>query len=110
MSVAELEAAFAREVASNKRVAAETAYVLALRYQTEYVEVDQPQVELARVWAQRAIDLLDSLPSESAEQVVSTRQWVGGVPLPDLLHSGVVRGRFADLLGNRYPTKDGPDR
>jgi hypothetical protein len=98
VSVAELEAAFGREVSTNKRVAAETAYALAYRYQTEYIPTDRPQAELAKEWARRSIELLDSLPSDTVEQVVSTRQEVGGVPLPDLLHSGVVRDRLADLL------------
>lgn len=97
-SVVELEAAFDREVRSNKRAAAETAYALAYRYRTEYVPAGRPQVELAREWAQRSIELLDSLPSDSVEQVVSTRQSVGGVPLPDLLHADVLRDRLADLL------------
>jgi hypothetical protein len=98
VSVAELEAAFDREVSANKRAAAETAYALAYRYRTEYVPTDRPQVEVAKEWAKRSIELLDSLPSDTVEQVVSTRQEVGGVPLPDLLHSGVVRDRLADLL------------
>jgi hypothetical protein len=98
VSVAELEAAFVREVNTNARAAAETAYALAYRYRTEYVPADRPQVELAREWAQRSIELLDSLPSDTVGQVASARQSVGGVPLPDLLHSGVVRDRLADLL------------
>lgn len=96
--VAELEAAFDREVGTDKRAAAETAYALAHRYRTEYVPTDRPQAEVAREWARRSIELLDALPSDTVEQVVSTRQSVGGVPLPDLLHSGVVRERLADLL------------
>jgi hypothetical protein len=96
--VAELEAAFDREVNTSTRAAAETAYALAHRYRTEYVQTNRPQVEVAKEWARRSIELLDSLPSDTVEQVASTRQAVGGVPLPDLLHSGVVRDRLADLL------------
>jgi hypothetical protein len=98
VSVAALEAAFDHEVSTNKQAAAETAYALAYRYRTEYVSTARPQAEVAREWAQRSIELLDSLPSDTMDQVVSTRQSVGGVPLPDLLHSGVVRDRLADLL------------
>jgi hypothetical protein len=98
VSMAELEAAFGREASTNKRAAAETAYALAYRYRTEYVSTDRPQVEVAKEWAQRSIELLDSLPSDTVDQVASTRQEVGGVPLPDLLHSGVVRDRLGDLL------------
>jgi hypothetical protein len=98
VSVAELEAAFEREVSANRRAAAETAYALAWRYRTEYVPTDLPQVEVAKRWAQRSIELFETLPSDTLEQVASTRQAVGGVPLPDLLHADVVRDRLADLL------------
>jgi hypothetical protein len=50
------------------------------------------------VWATHAIELLDELPSETVDQVASTRMSVGGVPLPELLHSGVVRERLGDVL------------
>lgn len=96
--VAELEAAFEQEVSANRRAAAETAYALAWRYRTEYVRTDRPQVEVAKEWAQRSIELFETLPSDTLEQVASTRQAVGGVPLPDLLHADVVRDRLADLL------------
>jgi hypothetical protein len=32
------------------------------------------------------------------QDVASTRQNVGGVPIPELLHSGVVRERLSDVL------------
>jgi hypothetical protein len=98
VSLAELEAAFNHEISTNKRAAAETAYALACRCRCEYIAADRPQAELARGWAQRSIELLDSLPSDTVEQIASTRQSVGGIPLPDLLHSDVVRDRLADLL------------
>jgi hypothetical protein len=56
------------------------------------------QFDLAGVWATHAIHLLEELPSETLEQVASTRMSVGGVPLPELLHAGVVRERLADVL------------
>jgi hypothetical protein len=96
-SIAELEAAFEYEVRTDKRAAAETAYALAWRHRSEYVGEGHP-FDNARAWAERAIELLDALPSDSVDQVASTRASIGGVPLPDLLHSGVVRERLADLL------------
>jgi hypothetical protein len=96
-SIAELEAAFEREVMTDRRVAAETAYALAWRHRCEYVGRGHP-FENARAWAGRAIELLDSLPSDSVDQVASGRAWVGGVAIPDLLHSGVVRERLCDVL------------
>jgi hypothetical protein len=96
-SIAELEAAFEHEVATDTRAAAETAYALAWRHRSEYVGDGHP-FDNAKVWAERAIELLDSLPSETLDQVACNRASVGGVPLPELLHSGVVRDRLADVL------------
>lgn len=88
---------FDREAGSDPRAAAETAYALAFRYRDHDVDGSR-RFDLAKVWALRAIELLDQLPSRTIEQVASTRQSVGAVPIPDLLHSGVVRERLADVL------------
>jgi len=96
-TLAQLEAAFDRELTTDHRAAAETAYALASRYRSEDVD-GQRRFDLAKRWATQAIDLLDALPSATIDQVASTRQSVGGVPIPDLLHSGVVRERLADVL------------
>jgi hypothetical protein len=98
VSLEQLEAAFQHELATDTRAAAETAYALACRYATEYVGGDRRPFEIAKEWAIRAIELLDSLPSDTVDQVASTRLSVGGVELPDLLHSGVVRERLSDVL------------
>ena len=95
-SLEELQAQFNREAATNKRAAAETAYALAVRYRSEDVNGTR-RFDIAGIWARRAIELLDTLPSDTVDQVVSTRQAVCGVPIPDLLHSGVVRERLADI-------------
>jgi hypothetical protein len=92
-----LSAQFDSEIDSNPRTAAETAYALAFRYRDHDVDGSR-RFDLAKVWALRAIELLDRLPSSTVEQVASTRQSVGQVPIPDLLHSGVVRERLADIL------------
>jgi hypothetical protein len=97
-SVADLELAFHQEILTDKRTAAETAYALAWRYRTEYVDCVQSPFEAARKWALRSIELLDMLPAATVEQVISTRMSVGGVDLPELLHADVVRERLADLL------------
>lgn len=96
-TIAELEAVFEHEVTTDRRAAAETAYALAWRHRSEYVGEGHP-FDNAKAWAERAIELLDSMPSTTVEQVASGRASVGGVPLPDLLHSGVVRERLADVL------------
>ena len=92
-----LEAQFEREVVSNPRAAAETAYALAFRYRDHDVDGSR-RFDLAKTWALRSIELLDSLPSESVADVASTRQLVAGVPIPDLLHAGVVRERLYDVI------------
>jgi hypothetical protein len=85
---------------TNRRAAAETAYALAWRHWSEYVGWGNP-FDNAKAWAERAIELLDALPSQTVEQVASTRAYVGGISIPDLLHSGVVRERLADLVRDR---------
>lgn len=96
-SIEELKASFDSEIVSDKRAAAETAYALAFRYRGEDVD-GRRRFDLAGVWATHAIELLEELPSDELAEVVSTRTAVGGVPLPELLHSDVVRERLADVL------------
>jgi hypothetical protein len=96
-SVDELKAAFEAELATNKRAAAETAYALAFRYRNEDIDGAR-HFDIAGEWARKSIELFDELPSDTIEQVASTRRAVGGIELPDLLHSGVVRARLADVL------------
>jgi hypothetical protein len=38
------------------------------------------------------------LPSATLDDVASDRLEVGGVPIPERFHDGVVRARLADLL------------
>lgn len=93
-----LETAFSDAmIAGDKRVAAEVAYALANRYRVEDRN-GRRRFDLAKTWAIRSIELLSELPSETLDQVVSTRPSVGGVPMPDLLHAEVVRERLADVL------------
>jgi hypothetical protein len=92
-----LETQFDQEVVSNPRAAAETAYALAFQYRDHDVDGSR-RFDLARAWALRSIELLDSLPSDSLADVASTRQLVAGVPIPGLLHSGVVRERLYDVI------------
>jgi hypothetical protein len=96
-SLEHLQVQFNREVETNKRAAAETAYALAVRYRGEDVNGTR-RFDIAGIWVRRAIELLDALPSDSVDQVTSTRTAVSGVPIPDLLHSGVVRQRLGDII------------
>jgi hypothetical protein len=74
------------------RAAAEYAYALAVRLR-EIGLTDE-----ARRFARECVGLAESLPSNTLDDVVSARQSVGGVPLPDHFHGGVIRTRLADLL------------
>jgi hypothetical protein len=93
----QLIAQFERELAVDPRAAAETAYALAFRYRDHDVNGSR-RFDLAKQWAERAIELLDRLPSSTVDQVASGRLSVGSVPIPGLLHSGVVRERLGDVL------------
>jgi hypothetical protein len=86
------------------RAAAQYAYALALRLR------DAGQVGEARRYARECLQLAETLPANSLDDVVSDRQSVGGVPLPDHFHDGVVRTRLADLLvGAESDSDRGPE-
>ena len=74
------------------RAAAEYAYALAIRLKWIglYSEAEH--------FAAECLELAKTLPSATLDDVVSTRLSVGGVPLPDHFHDGVVRWRLANLL------------
>lgn len=97
VSLDDLELEFARELEVDKRAAAETAYALACRYRNEDVH-GLRRFDLAKIWALRTVELLDSLPSDRLDSVASTRQSVAGISMPDLLHANLVRKRLADVL------------
>src|SRR2546421_6775655 len=91
--IAELRKQFEEErLYEDDRAAAEYAYVLAIRLR------DAGEDEEARRYAKEALRLTERLPSKSLDDVASTRLTLGGVPLPDRFHDGVVRSRLRDLL------------
>ncbi|MBV1854547.1 hypothetical protein [Catellatospora tritici] len=79
------------------RVLAETAYALAIRTR------DDGQFEKAQEYAREALAAAERLPSSTLDDVASTRQAVGGVPLPELFHDGVIRSRLEGLLNEYIP-------
>lgn len=97
VSLRQLELAFDVELSADRRAAAEIAYALAVRYRNEDVDGVR-RFDIAKAWARRSIELLDSLPSNTQCQVASTCFAVGGVEIPGMLHSGVVRQRLGDVL------------
>lgn len=75
------------------RAAAEYAYALAVRLR------EIGLLSEARRFAGECLELAEQLPANTLDDVVSTKTSVGGVPLPEHFHDGVVRSRLADLLG-----------
>ncbi|MFB6437867.1 hypothetical protein ACFCVY_13970 [Streptomyces sp. NPDC056411] len=90
-SAEELESIFQRELTTDRWAATETAYALAVRHRDLG---DRPK---SREWVQQCLRLLEGFPSDTEEQVATSRTSVGGIQLPTYLHEGVVRERFGDL-------------
>jgi hypothetical protein len=90
-SPAELESAFQQELATDRWAATETAFALALRLR------DAGEWDTSRTWVKQCLDLLEGFSAETEEQTATRRTSVGGVPLPNYLHEGVVRARFGEL-------------
>lgn len=74
------------------RAAAECAYALAVRLR------EIGLLSEARRFAAECLELAERLPAKTLDDVISTKISVGGVPLPEHFHDGVVRSRLADLL------------
>ena len=93
-SISEVKKQYEDElVFENRRAAAEYAYAVAVRLR------EVGQADEAEHYARQCLVLAESLPANTLDDVVSTRQSVGGVPLPDHFHADVVRSRLANLLG-----------
>jgi hypothetical protein len=91
--ISELRRQYEEEVYyQDHRAAAEYAYALAVRLR-EAGELDE-----ASRYARECLRLTETLPSETLDDVATTRATVGGVPMPERFHDGVVRARLADLL------------
>jgi hypothetical protein len=75
------------------RAAALYAYALAIRLR------EAGQVDEARQYARECLRLAESLPSATLDDVAVVSLSVGGVPMPERFHDGVVRARLSDLLG-----------
>ena len=77
----------------DRRITAEYAYAVAVRLR-EVGRADE-----AEHYAKQCLQLMESLPADRLEDVISERLTVGGVPLPDHFHDGVVRSRLGNFLG-----------
>ena len=98
--LAEMAQGYAEErYFGDDRAAAEYAYALAVRYR------DSGATAAARHYAAECLRLATVLSARSLDEVASSRTEIGGVPLPERFHDGVVRTRLADLLS---PTDGNP--
>lgn len=92
-SVSDLIATYegARE-AGEGQTAAVYAYVIAqrLRETGDYLE--------ARKYASECLTIAKTLPSDTLDDVTLNVSSIGGVPLPERFHDGVVRTRLEGLL------------
>lgn len=74
------------------RAAAEYAFALAVRLR------EAGQLSEARKYARECLRLAETLPSATLDDVAATLTTIGGVPMPEHFHDGVVRARLVDLL------------
>lgn len=91
--ISELRKKFDDEVYfGDDRAAAEYAYVLAVRLRSEGERSE------AQKYARESLRLAERLPDSTLDDVSSPRLSLGGVPMPERFHDGVVRNRLRDLL------------
>jgi hypothetical protein len=92
-SIASLVLRFEDSVAqSEDRSAAELAYVLAERLRRDGL------LREAREYAAVCLEISSRLPSQSLDDVSVDELSIGGIPLPERFHAGVVRARLEGLL------------
>ncbi|WP_329484219.1 hypothetical protein OG555_18890 [Kribbella sp. NBC_01484] len=75
-----------------RRAAAEYAFVIAQRLRNDH------RLEEASAYARKCIQILETLPSETLEDVISEHQAIGGIAMPDYFHAGTARARLEALL------------
>ncbi|MFH1225840.1 MAG: RdgB/HAM1 family non-canonical purine NTP pyrophosphatase [bacterium] len=76
---------------TDKRKAAEVAYVLARIY------LGEKDIEKAKIYGKQCIELFDQCSMETMDECAAIFNILGGVALPELIHQGVVRDRLAPL-------------
>lgn len=80
------------------RAAAEFAYALAVRLR------ELGDIRKARRYATECLSLARLLSARSLDDVASQHAMVGGVPIPERFHDGVVRARLSSLLVDHHQT------
>ncbi|MCG2690644.1 RdgB/HAM1 family non-canonical purine NTP pyrophosphatase [Candidatus Parcubacteria bacterium] len=88
MSLDDLGKLFEETKQSDKRKAAEVAYVLAKIY------LDKKDMKKATDYGKQSIQLFDQCDMETMEDCVARYTILSGIVLPDLIHQDVVRNRL----------------
>ena len=91
MLLDDLEEMFAELKESNKRKAAEVAYVLARIY------LNEKNIKRATDYGKQSIQLFDQCNMETMTDCAARYTILGGICLPDLIYQDVVRSRLAPL-------------
>lgn len=91
MDVGDLVKEFEKVRESNRRKAAEMAYVLAK------LHLDAGELEKAAEYGRESIRLFDQCRMETLEDCAAQLVTLSGVALPSLIHQDVVRDRLKAL-------------
>lgn len=87
-----LEKKCAEEFELDKRNAAELAYAIAT------LAKDNKDLEKAREYALKAIEMFETLQIQTLDEAAAKNNIIEGVVIPELMHEGVIRERFKDIL------------
>lgn len=77
---------------TNPRLCAEIAYAIASLRLKAGDKTDAAQ------WAQRSIELFQSINISTLDKAACLKMEIGGVLIPELIHDDVVRSRFKEIL------------
>jgi hypothetical protein len=77
----------------NKHESAEMAFAMAR------ISLQLGDYPAAKMFATKSIAILENLKIDTIERAASERIEFLGVQIPELLHEGIVRERFSDILG-----------
>lgn len=76
----------------NMFLAAQYAYVIAQRLRLEARMME------AREYAAKCLQIAESLPTDTLDDVTVQDVSIGGIQLPDIFHEGVIRTRLESLI------------
>jgi len=90
--ITKLEIKFTNEYEIDKSNAAEYAYAIAT------LAKKNKDIEKAKEYALKAIEIYEFLQIQDLEQAAAKNNIIESVVIPELIHEGVIRARFKDIL------------